>query len=235
MRALRAELGLLSAVAFAVVASPTRAFAAEAAASTPPSTPPAWAASVEALGLPGGRVMLGLERRLGDDYALVLHPFGLGSRSSGAPGIAAGLYHGSYTTSSVETRALGLDAQLRRYVGPRRSARWFVAPGLEAQYFTTKATSTFHEALTPDDRGYATTTSRPVNSAWTYLGLSFDVGFQVVLSRLVLGSSVGIHARAVLGPADFSEVLDDHPLGWKISHGEGVRPRARLWLGFTFD
>jgi hypothetical protein len=191
--------------------------------------------SYEGLGVLSDRYGLGVELPLSTRDTLTAYAFFVSGRSTGGDG--PNLYSGDSKSFSVKTGAGGLDLQYRRYFSEGSDSAgargWFIAPGVQAARFVTETsgTETVDHVTCPRDGCSVTRPLARKGQEWTYVGPSFDIGYQAILAPgITMGGSVGGHYRAVLGELD----EDYMPLGWRISHGAGLRPRLRLWFGFAF-
>lgn len=180
--------------------------------------------SFDPLGLLSDRYGLSFEAVFTPRDSVTAYPWFVYGESTGSPKLFG------TDEAVVQTRALGLDVQYRRYVLFHRSelgARGlFVAPGLEAARYVT-LTCVSYSRCTPTER-----------HDWTYLGPSIDVGVQEVFRPgLTIGGSVGFRYRVVVGDdSEWVKQVEDKetPVGWRLSHGPGVGVRLRLWLGWAF-
>jgi hypothetical protein len=192
--------------------------------------------SFEGLGALGERYGASLELIVSPRDAFTLYPWTAGGASTGTHGLLSGVFTSRPTTSyTVQTRAEGIDLQYRRYVMPHgaagRGARGaFFAVGVEAASFVTHGigcTQTYRDSGSSD-----ITCVPPVHQAWTYVAPSLDVGGQAILPfGLTFGGSVGARYR-VVADGDLDESV--MPFAWSVSHGSGLRPRIRAWLGWAF-
>lgn len=190
----------------------------------------------EGLGALGERYGASLEVVMSPRDAVTVYGWTVGGTSKGSHGLLPGFLTSDSATYAVDTRAQGIDLQYRRYVMPHgkesHGARGvFFAPGFEAASYVTKGngcTTTYD----PDNSSNETTCSAPMRQAFTYVAPSLDVGGQAILPfGLTLGASVGARYRFVAA-GDLDESV--MPFTWSASHGSGLRPRLRAWLGWAF-
>jgi hypothetical protein len=130
---------------------------------------------------------------------------------------------------NTDTHAAGLDAQLRYYTGDVHGngdpAGFFLAPGLVVQHFATVST------VTPPDTAVDPPRLPPVTQAWSYVGPSFEMGWQVVTEGgFVLSGSVGGMYRVALG----EQRVDAFSGSWMLYNGPGLCPRLSLAIGGAF-
>jgi hypothetical protein len=190
----------------------------------------------EGLGALGERYGASLELVVSARDAITLYPWTAAGESRGTHGLLDGVFTNRPTTSyTVATRADGIDLQYRRYVMPHgaagRGARGaFFAVGVEAAGFVTSGTGCTHSYR--DTGSSDTTCAPPVRQAFTFVAPSLDVGGQAILPfGLAVGGSVGARYR-VVADGDLDESV--MPFAWSVSHGSGLRPRVRVWLGWAF-
>lgn len=193
-------------------------------------------ASFDWLGTLGGRYGATLELVVSPHDALTLSAWTAEGSSSGSHGLLSGILGGDSTTYDVQTRAEGAGLQYRFYTLPRgRPSRGahgvFLAPGVQLASFRTQGLGC---TRTDDhDNSSSTTTCSPrVRQVWTYVAPSLDVGGQAILRYgVTVGASAGAHYRFV-ADGDLDERM--MPFVWSASHGSGLRPRFRAWIGWAF-
>lgn len=192
-------------------------------------------ASFEALGVLSDRWGLGLEVAATPRDSIHLYPWYVVGESTGYPKLGSCFMDDLCKTPSydVQTRALGLDLQYRRYFGRQRGARgFFVAPGFEVSRFITHKVACRRHTNPRNEYDSSIRCDAPVRDAWEYVGPSLDLGGQAITPiGLTVGASVGVHYRVPV-PGDIED--EEMPFGWSISHGPGLRPRLRLWVGWAF-
>lgn len=220
-RGLTHSLGPITAAITIVLCVPT------AAAQPAPVAEPVYKrflVSFDPLGLLSNRYGLSFEAVFATRDSVTAYPWFVYGESSGSPKLFG------TDEAVVQTLALGLDVQYRRYILSHSSefgARGlFVAPGLEAARYVTR-TYVSYSRCTPTER-----------HDWTYLGPSIDIGVQEVFRPgLTIGGSVGFRYRVVVGDdSEWVKLVENKetPAGWGLSHGPGFGVRLRLWLGWAF-
>jgi hypothetical protein len=185
--------------------------------------------SVDGLGVAvDHRFGLQVEYVFAANDSVTAYPWYLVSQSSGPHGFFVygdPQFDSAFTQYDTQTRAFGLDLQYRHYfTGSRVGGQgFFLGPGVEAQHFTTLTNTTYFAdgAVNPP----------ALRQEWSYLGLSLDAGAQIITSfGATFGGSLGAQYRFVVGDLDDSKTSFE----WELSNGPGLRPRARLWIGWAF-
>ncbi|HSY22359.1 MAG TPA: hypothetical protein VK841_09605 [Polyangiaceae bacterium] len=193
---------------------------------------PHFVATFDALGVVEGRYGVQVEWLAAPHWGIAAYGWWEHSTSSGTTGV---LELDPDYTYSTETQAYGLDTQFRYYFRQAPGKGFFVAPGLEIQQFAIQTQEGCASAYSYDNPGSLECPSfPPSNQNFTYAGLSFDVGAQMILpigpSGLVIAGSAGIQGRGVIaGALDQSNM----PWTWELAEGPGVRPRFRLSVGWA--
>jgi len=239
---------LATAVSFlrAAHAQPTEAPPAATASSEPsveppvappkePPTPPAsyerWILTTELLGVLAGRYGVQVEYVLTPRDTIAVYGWYLTSETQGTRTLIEGDPDYLYDT---RTRAGGIDAQYRRYIGGGKGGNGgFISPGLEFHDYVAETSRECASSYGYNNPGSTGCPSRPsFHEAFSYLGGTLDIGGQAILPvGLTVGGSAGLHYRRVVAGA-----LGDtpHAWSWAISHSDGLRPRLRVWLGWAF-
>jgi hypothetical protein len=139
-------------------------------------------------------------------------------------------------TYSTATHAYGLDMQFRYYVRKTAGRGFFLAPGVEIQKFALETQQGCASSYSYDNPGAYGCPSFPSSDQnFTYFGLSFDIGAQMILplrraGAFVIAGSIGVQERSVIaGALDQSNM----PWSWGITDGPDVRPRLRFSVGWA--
>ncbi len=161
-------------------------------------------------------------------WSFTVAPWIASGRATG--GERAFEFWGDFSVYTVKFDAVGIDTQVRRYVGPWRGASGpFVAVGLDGSRFRLKGDGCRYPLLgersaPPCDNGR--------ESRITYVGPTADMGAQLVLPvGFTVGGSIGLRYRFVPDGDIHALTL---PSTFDAAHGPGFGLRLRAFIGWSF-
>src|SRR5512140_2075049 len=154
-----------------------------------------WIVTGELLGGLAGRYGVQVEYVIAPRDTIAVYGWYLTSESQGTKDLIEGDPDYLYDT---RTRAGGIDAQYRRYIGGGKGGSGgFIAPGLEYHNYVVETSRLCASSYGYNNPGSSGCPSQPTyHEAFSYMGGTLDVGGQAILPvGLAIGGSAGLHYR----------------------------------------